>query len=123
MIDAKEIQPLNAWFPILTTEFGITIDESEEQESKALLAMVVAVLERTTFVSELQYPNVNERIAPTLFGIIIDGSAVHWINAESPIDVNELGKFIVCKEVQYSNAVLPMLVRLLELENERVVNE
>lgn len=80
LISSKEVQPKNASDSIVST-FRKSIFFNEVHLLKALLFIVVTLLERVTEDNELQEENVPSLISVTSFGIVISVKEEHSENA------------------------------------------
>ena len=72
-----EVQPLNAYPPILVTQSGIIILVKEVQLINALLSILVTLLGILILVKELQFLNENNPIVFTPFEILTVVKEVH----------------------------------------------
>ena len=107
VILVRPVQPLNAELPMLVTEFGIEIVTIFLHPAKAEFPIDDTLFEIITSVmlAFLQAPSGICVLSPV--NIIV---GQHFLKAESPILVTELGIAIVFNPVQPSNAESPILV-------------
>ena len=112
--EVREVQPLNAPFPMLVTELGMVVDwhpAIRVLEAVSIMALqfsrelyIVLPLSTTMEVSEEQPANASSPMLVTEVGMVTEVREEQPRNADSPMLVTELGMVTEVRDEQPANA-------------------